>query len=205
MKTEAEIRNDKQVKVVLEKASRHHGTVGITITEQAVTVRVTGDRGMHANMVQNGKAWAPAATVRGNGTTAVDFIWEPAYFNGPYIPPTKPEGSLPDADVLKIIPKMQIDTKALLVSICSDLAKAIEAAYPNTGLKETGFGRAKKELLLQVFRALFAEGKISRNVSDPYATVFNNLIYHFQIEVGAKMKLDTELPVARSGSPGSVA
>lgn len=198
MKTIDEIKQHRQVKALFDKAKEAGGTATIEATDRIVTVEIDGDKGVRALFLQNWKTWAKNAfdPPRGKGENGLVFMWQRGFFEPPKAPPTKPEGALPDADVMALIPRVPIDSQKTLGDVCRSLSIGIERAYPSIGLNESGYGLGKKTLIANILETLFAEGRISRSVKDAPRIVVWGLILHLQIEKGGVVVSEKPLPVA---------
>ena len=202
MKSIDEIKKHRQMAALIKNAKDNSATAVIEVNDQVVKLKVTGSKKTKELFLRDYKSWAKdARPPRGEGEDTLIFIWERAFFEGPTVAPTKPEGSIPDADVLAMIPKVPIDSQKNLGDVCRMLVGGLDRAYPGVGLNETGFGLGKKKLVVVILETLFAEGRISRSVKDAPRIVVLNLIQHLQIEKGGAVIGDIPLHVATASSP----
>lgn len=204
MKTIEEIKTNRQVRLVLDKAAHYKLTaLAMFDDEQNVLIKLSGDRAAASLAAREGKSWAKNAHVSGDEDGNCRFVWEREFFEPVAAPPTKPEGSLPDSEVLKLIPRSPIETKTMLIQVCGDLSAGLEKAYPGVLLSQSGYGLGKMALVSAVLDTLFAEGRISRQVANSERIVIFHLIAHLQLNLGVKLKLEEGLPTARARSPES--
>jgi hypothetical protein len=163
----------------LQAKAEHFGLTFEPETTQGGHLRVVVSGTQVLTAKEAAKRWCPNAIIQGNaGPNALAFIWE----NGVFVkaaaePPTKPEGSKPDSEVLDEISRQQLDTLQLLKGVVKKLDTGIEEAYPGIFLSNEGFGKGKRDLMCKVLDAL--HDRSSRNVPDFWTHVTMPMAHHF--------------------------
>jgi len=128
---------------------------------------------------KEGKKWAPNVRIQGTaGPGRIAFVWSNSRVTEPKPLPTKPADSIPDADVLSMIPQSQMLTEAQLDEVLRRLDKGIEAAYPGIPIDHAQFGRGKLELVLTVLDRLYSVS--SRGLNSYMSIVVAGLLKHLQ-------------------------
>lgn len=185
-----------------EKKDRHHQFDAVVemAGKEGASVRYFSDDKTERLVVDGGGAKkiqralpkiARDATVVKDDVDAFTCVWEKSALVRRSPEKTKPDGSLPDKDVLNAVPHL-VETARDLDTVCVKLADMIEKAYPNVRLSSKGFGSGKWKLVADVADKVMQV--TGRHIDRAGAIIMLRLGRHMGTESGQLGKLEVPPP-----------